>query len=276
VIFGAAAFSRATDETASEVLTVLQRFGVNHLDTAASYGDSEVRLAPWLATDRDAFFLATKTGERTADGARANLDRSLERLGVSSVDLIQLHNLVEDEEWETAFAKGGVIEGLIAARDEGLVRFIGVTGHGVRIPHMHCRSLERFDFDSVLFPYNFAMLSIPEYRRDVESLLAICSERNVAVQTIKSIARRRWTETPAVRRSWYEPIADHDAIGRAVHFVLGNDQLFLNSSSDYELLEPALHAALAGGPVPADADLEADVDAYGVTALFDGGALERI
>src|SRR5580698_3979097 len=186
VIFGAAALGSMRQERADEVLATLLEFGVNHIDTAASYGDSELRVAPWLGTHRDHFFLATKAGERTGGGARASLERSLTRLGVDSVDLVQLHNLVEPDEWETAHGPGGAVEALARARDEGLVRFIGVTGHGLRIAGMHVRSLQRFDFDSVLLPYNFTVLSDDGYRADVEELLQLCQERDVAVQTIKS------------------------------------------------------------------------------------------
>src|SRR5215469_10937845 len=182
VIFGAAGLGRVNQERADEVLPILLEFGVNHLDTAASYGDSELRLAPWLPEHRGRFFLATKTGERSGDGARASLERSLTRLGVDHVDLIQLHNLVEDDEWEIAYGPGGAVEALSQARDEGLATFIGVTGHGLRIAGMHLRSLERFDFDSVLLPYNYAVLSDLGYRADVEALLGVCQERGVAVQ----------------------------------------------------------------------------------------------
>jgi aryl-alcohol dehydrogenase-like predicted oxidoreductase len=250
--------------------------GVNHLDTAASYGESELRLAPLLASHRDEFFLATKTGERTADGARASLEASLERLGTDRVDLIQLHNLVEEDEWALAHSPSGAVAGLVRARDEGLVRFIGVTGHGLRIPGMHRRSLERFDFDSVLLPYNHALLANPAYRGDVEALLERCAERQVAVQTIKSIARRRWPERPRGARSWYEPIEDEAAIGRAVAYVLARPQLFLNSSSDFTLLPAALAAAAQVIEAPSEEALEADAGALGITPLFDGDALERI
>ena len=213
---------------------------------AASYGDAELRLAPWLAAHRDRFFLATKTGERTAGGARAELERSLERLGVDSLDLIQLHNLVEPDDWEVVHGPGGAVAAMAQARDEGLVRSIGVTGHGVRIAAMHSRSLERFDYDSVLLPYNFVLLRDQGYRQDVEELLATCAERSVAVQTIKAVARRRWTDEPGPRHSWYEPLSDPGAIARAVRFVLGRSGLFLNTSSDARL-PPTLKAALEGG-----------------------------
>jgi aryl-alcohol dehydrogenase-like predicted oxidoreductase len=276
VLFGAAALGRMRQERADELLEVLLEFGVNHLDTAAMYGDSELRLAPWLAAHPDAFFLATKTGDRTADEARASLERSLERLGVDRVDLIQLHNLVEPDEWEVAMGPGGALEALIRARDEGLVRFIGVTGHGTRIAGMHRRSLERFDFDSVLFPWNFVLLQDRDYRRDVEALLALCAERDVAVQTIKSVARRRWAEDDGPRYAWYEPLPDGPALARAVRFVLGQPRLFLNSSSDARLLRATLAAASAGGPVPADDELAADAADLDITPLFDGAELERI
>jgi len=264
-------------DKADAVLPLLRRHGVNHLDTAADYGDSELRLAPWLARHRDEFFLATKTGERTGPGARAGLERSLVRLGVDGVDLVQLHNLVEPDEWETAFGPNGAVEALARARHEGLTRFVGVTGHGLRIAGMHLRSLERFDFDSVLLPYNFSLLRHAGYRADVEQLLALCAERQVAVQTIKSVARRRWSsDTTGSRFSWYEPLPPGDELRRAVHFVLGNPQLFLNTSSDLRLLEPVLQATEEPVATPPEADLEADVDRLGVEPLFDGDALERI
>lgn len=278
VIFGGAALGRADQETSDRVLEVLLRYGVNHLDTAADYGDSELRIAPWMARHRSRFFLATKTAERTGPGARAGLERSLERLGVDQVDLVQLHNLVEPDEWEAAHAPGGAVQALAAARDEGLVRFIGVTGHGLRIPGMHLRSLERFDFDSVLLPYNFSLWQDEGYRRDAEALLARCAERRVAVQTIKSLARRRWTDDASPHYSWYEPVTDAAPLARAVRWVLSRPGIFLNSSSDARLLRTTLTVASGPGATerPADAEMEADVDALGIRPIFDGGALERI
>lgn len=277
VIFGAAAFMGMGQDRADEVLPLLRAHGVNHLDTAADYGDSELRLAPWLAANRDDFFVATKTAQRTGAGARAGLERSLERLGTDHVDLVQLHNLVETEEWETAHNPGGAVEALTRARDEGLARHIGVTGHGLRIAAAHLRSLERFDFDSVLFPYNFTLMSEPGYRSDVERLLGLCADRQVAVQTIKSVARRRWADDGSGRRfSWYEPLPPGEALGRAVHFVLGDRRLFLNTSSDLRLLEPILEAAETAASVPTEQELRSDVERLAIEPLFDGAALDRI
>jgi aryl-alcohol dehydrogenase-like predicted oxidoreductase len=276
VIFGAAALGGMRQETADRTLEIISAAGVNHIDTAATYGASEDRLQPFLAARRGSVFLATKTGERAGDAARAELERSLVRMGVDSVDLVQLHNLVEDDEWERAFAAGGAVHALARARDEGLVRFLGVTGHGVRIPGMHVRSLERFDFDSVLFPYNRALLRSDAYRSDVEQLRALCADRSVAVQTIKSIARGRWSEPDTPHFSWYEPLTDRDAIARAVRYVLANDDLFLNTTSDTRLLPLVLEAAAGSLDRPADDDMDRDIETFGITPLFDGAALERI
>jgi aryl-alcohol dehydrogenase-like predicted oxidoreductase len=276
VIFGAAALGSMRQERADQVLATLLELGVNHIDTAASYGDSELRIGPWMPAHRERFFLATKTGERSGDGARASLERSLTRLGVDSVDLIQLHNLVEPDEWEVAYGPGGAVEALSRARDEGLVRFIGVTGHGLRIAGMHLRSLERFDFGSVLLPYNYPVMSDDQYRADVDALLEVCEQRGVAVQTIKSVARRRWPDGAEPQHSWYEPLADGEALVRAVRYVLGRPGLFLNSSSDARLLRPTLAAAVAGGPAPTDEEMAADVERHGIEPLFDGAELERI
>ena len=278
VIFGSAGVARADQETADQLLPLLLEHGVNHIDTAADYGDAELRIAPWLAQHPGEFFLATKTQSRDGDGARESLERSLGRLGVDHVDLIQLHNLVEDDEWEMAHGPGGALEALLKARDEGLVRFIGVTGHGVRIAGMHLRSLERFDYDSVLLPYNYTLLQNAAYRAEVDRLLLLCAERNVAVQTIKSIARRRWLEKRAPgekRQSWYEPLTDPDAIARAVRFVLDQPRLFIDSSSAIDQLAHVLAAAESDGSA-SDAALAADVATYDITPLFDGAELERI
>ncbi len=278
VIFGAAALSGMSPDRCATTFELLEQHGVNHIDVAAGYGNgrAESNLAPWLRENRGSVFLATKTGERTADAARRELEASLGRMGVDSVDLIQLHNLVEPDEWDVAHAKGGAAEAMFAARDEGLVRFVGVTGHGRRIPAVHLRSLAARDYDSVLFPYNHTMMSMTDYRDDVERLLALCAERDVAVQTIKSIARGRWGDGDMKKFSWYEPLTDPSAISRAVRFVLSRERLFLNSTSDARLLPLVLAAAGDNLVCPDDVELQADESQLEITALFDGADLERI
>jgi aryl-alcohol dehydrogenase-like predicted oxidoreductase len=277
VIFGAAALWSMSQERADELLELLLRSGVNHIDTAASYGDSEPRVGPWMERCRDRFFLATKTGERTGAGARAELERSLERLRVGSVDLIQLHNLVEDDEWEVAHGPGGAVDALARARDEGLVRFLGVTGHGNRIARMHLRSLARYPFDAVLLPYSYVAMQPGAYSADVEELFGVCADQRVAVQTIKAVARRRWlADHSGPRRSWYEPLPEGAAVARAVRWVLSNGQVFLNSSSDARLLPGILESAEGDLDAPADDEMRADVTDLGVEPLFDGADLERI
>jgi aryl-alcohol dehydrogenase-like predicted oxidoreductase len=242
-IFGAAAFSAVTQAEADRTMELLLRFGVNHIDTAASYGDSELRLGPWMERHRADFFLATKAGERDYQAAYDQIRRSLERLRVDQVDLIQLHNLVDPVEWETALGPGGALEAAIRAREEGLVRFIGVTGHGTTVAAMHTRALERFDFDSVLLPYSYEMMQNPAYAADFEALAETCQRRGVAVQTIKSVVRAPWGDRPQTAATWYEPLRDPEAVDRAVHWVLGRPGVFLNTVGDIEVLPLVLDAA---------------------------------
>ncbi len=277
VLFGAAALGGMKQARADGVLELLLQYGVNHIDTAASYGESELRLAPWLRSYRRDFFLATKTGERTAAGARDELHRSLERLGVDQVDLIQMHNLVEPEEQKLALGPGGALEALVEARAQGLVRFIGVTGHGTRVAAAHLESLSRFDFDSVLLPYNHTLMASPEYAAEFESLVALCEARRVAVQTIKAIARRRWTPDDRSKRfSWYEPIRDAEALGRAVRWALQRPGFFLNSSSDATLLSSVLAAADGLGAAPSDSEMRSDTASLQIQPLFVRGVSDRI
>lgn len=267
-LFGAAALSQVTQAEADQTLEILLQYGVNHIDTAASYGDAELRIGPWMAQYRSHFFLATKTGERTYQEARDEIHRSLERLQVDQVDLLQLHNLVDPQEWETAMGPGGALEAAVEAREQGLVRFIGVTGHGTTVAAMHRKALERFDFDSVLLPYSYPMMQNAQYAADFESLLALCRERNVAVQTIKSITRGPWGDKPRNRSTWYEPLEDQREIDQAVHWVLSRPGLFLNTVGDIHLLAKVLDAADRFQPALDREKLEAEVAKIGMEPLF--------
>lgn len=273
VIFGAAALFSMRQDRADRLLDLLLEHGVNHIDTAADYGDSELRIGPWMMRrkNRKDFFLATKTGARTKAGARDSLHRSLEKLQADHVDLIQLHNLVAEDSWNTAMGPGGALEALVDARAEGLVRSIGVTGHGHTVAAQHRRSLERFAFDSVLLPYNATMMRMPEYAADFEALIATCAARGVAVQTIKSIAKKRWDDGPAGHFCWYEPLTDPDAIARGVHYALSRPGFFLNSSSDGRLLPTILDAAGRKATTPSAEAIEADIACYGMQPLFHPG-----
>jgi aryl-alcohol dehydrogenase-like predicted oxidoreductase len=257
-IFGAAALGKVTEAQADRALELVLRYDLNHLDTAASYGDSELHIAPWLAREgRDRFFLATKTGKRTYAEARDQIRDSLRRLGVDHVDLLQLHNLVDQKEWDVAMGKDGALRAAVEARDAGLTRFIGVTGHGLEVARRHRESLERFPFDSVLFPYNATQFAGEEYAREAEVLIALCQKRGVAVQTIKAITLGPWPgERPARPTTWYEPLTDQRDIDLAVRFVLARPGLFLNTASDIDLLAKILDAADRGGPAPSVEELD--------------------
>ena len=255
VIFGAAALGSVSKADADRTLDVLLEHGINHIDVAASYGDAELRIATWLK-EHD-FFIATKTGERTYAAAREQIRRSLDRLGVDHVDLIQLHNLVDVIEWETALRADGALEACIEAREEGLVRFIGVTGHGLTVPKMHSLSLERHPFDSVLCPYNWIMMQDPRYAKTFNHLAKTCAERNVALQTIKSLAYRPWEGREKTASTWYEPLRDQDDIDRAASWVLDNRQAFLITTGDVEILPKLLDAAENAGDRPSDETMAA-------------------
>jgi aryl-alcohol dehydrogenase-like predicted oxidoreductase len=267
-IFGAAALGSVSQAEADAALEELLAAGVNHIDTAASYGDSELRLAPWLVQDRARFFLATKTGERSRAGAHDEIRRSLDRLGVDSVDLIQLHNLVDVIEWEAALGEGGALEAAVEARDEGLVRFIGVTGHGLAAARMHRRSLERFPFDSVLLPYSAIQIRDPAYAADFEALAASCKERGVAMQTIKAISLAPWNGRTPTSSTWYEPLREQPDIDLAVHWVLGHPRAFLNTAGDLTLLPKVLDAASRFEERPPDVAIDDLVDRRSLVALF--------
>ena len=267
-IFGAAALSRVTQAEADRTMDLIRRHGVNHIDVAASYGDAEVRLAPWLREHREDVFLASKTEQRDYAGARDEIGRSLERLGTDRLDLIQLHNLVDLEEWETALGPDGALRACVEARDEGLVRFIGVTGHGLEVAARHKASLERFDFDSVLLPYSYILMQNPQYAADFEALIALCEARNVAVQTIKAITRAPWGEQPQTRATWYEPLEEQAAIDTAVHWVLGRSGFFLNTVGDIKVLPKVLDAAERFEARPSDGQMQEVVEEKEMSPLF--------
>lgn len=256
IIFGAYALAYATQSDADQLLEVLLEHGINHIDTAPSYGSAELRLGPWMAEHRQEFFLATKTDQRSYKGAWTQIERSLERLQVDHVDLLQLHNLVDPWEWERTMSPDGALEAVVAAREQGMTRFIGVTGHGLTAPAMHMRSLEHFDFDSVLLPYNYPLWQNPHYVADFDALTALCEERDVAVQTIKAVARGPWTTTAQTYNTWYEPLDDQGAVDKAVHWVLGRKGVFLNTAGDKTILSMILDAASRFRAAPSDEEMQ--------------------
>src|SRR5712691_5867421 len=267
-LFGAAALAQASQADADRALEVLLRHGVNHIDTAARYGDSELRIGPWMARHRKDFFLATKTGSRTAAEARADIHRSLERLRVGHVDMIQLHSLGHPDDWDQAMGPGGALEAAVEAREQGLVRFIGVTGHGWTIAAMHRHSLARFDFDSVLLPFNFFFAQNERYRRSFEEVLTICRERNVAVQIIKTIARGPWATTDRTHTTWYQPLEAQADIDRAIHWILGLPDIFVNTAGDLALLPKILDASSRFERPTPDEDMAAMLGSTRMTSLF--------
>lgn len=269
LVFGGAALFAVDQDAADRVLEDLLAAGVNHIDTAASYGVAEERIGPWMREHRGDFFLATKTGDRGYAEARASIHRSLERLRVDRLDLIQLHDLTDEEGFRQAFSDDGALRACVEARDEGLVRFIGVTGHGTRVARMHLRSLERFRFDSVLLPYNFSMMQEPAYAEGFERLLAVCAQRRVAVQTIKAVARRRWHpgERPSTT-TWYHAFEEPEDVELAVHWALARPGVFVNTASDPRLLRLSLDAAACFRAGPSAEEMRALHERLDVQPLF--------
>ena len=267
-LFGGAALGEVTQAEADDTLGVLLEYGINHIDTAASYGESESRIGPWMPAHRDKFFLATKTGERTRQAAWDELQRSLTRLQVDSVDLWQMHGLMDADEWEVAMGPGGAIEAFAEAREQGLVRFLGVTGHGVHVAAMHLRSLERFEFDSVLLPYNYPMMQNVQYAADLEKLLTLCQERRVAVQTIKSLCRRPWGDKPHTRNTWYEPMEEQEDIDLVIHWALNRPVIFVNTAADTHLLPRILDAASRFAEGPSDEEMAEEAARLEMAPLF--------
>lgn len=269
VIFGGAALARVDQAVADDALDLLLEHGVNHIDTAARYGDSELRIGRWMERHRARFFLATKTGARDRQGARDSIHRSLERLRTEHVDLIQLHALIHPDEWDQALGPGGALEACVEARDQGLVKYIGVTGHGWTVAAMHRRALERFNFDSILLPWNpFAQKHVT-YGPDFERAVALAEARNVAVQTIKAIARGPWAAgAPRDRATWYQPLETLDDIRPAVHWILSRPGFFLLSAGDVGLLPLILQAASEPVVLPPPETIAALTERAGLASIF--------
>jgi predicted aldo/keto reductase-like oxidoreductase len=270
-LFGAASLSQVTQQEADGTLEILLQYGVNHIDAASSYGDAELRIAPWLARYRSQFYVATKSDSRTAQGAKEELHRSLERMRIDYVDLWQLHSLADPIEWDTALSPGGAIEAAIEAKKLGLIRAIGITGHGLQIAATLRRSLERFDFDVVLLPYNYITMQNPYYAENFNALLSTCQQRNVAVQTIKSIAYKPWMGRQHTRDTWYEPLEEQQDIDLAVHWVLKRPGIFLNTVGDIHVLPKVLDAASRfqeGSPGPTDEQMQELVVRLAMVPLF--------
>ena len=269
VIFGGFALSNASEYQADKTLELLLSYGINHIDTARDYGKSEELIGRWMRHHRADFFLATKTSARTFEGAKEDILRSLDALKVENVDLLQLHNLVDSADWEQAFSPGGALEALLEAKEKGFTRFIGVTGHGLRAPRMHLRSIQRFPFNSVFVPYNWLLMKIPSYSADFQTLYEECCRKNIAIQTIKSIAKGLWKDQPK-GNTWYEPLQNQEDINRAVHWVLARPHVFLNSVGDLALLPKLLHAASTFEPqnVPDEQAMEEMCKRLGMESIF--------
>ncbi|MBT4500160.1 MAG: aldo/keto reductase [Gemmatimonadetes bacterium] len=271
IIFGAAALGSVSQDDADKTLEVLLDYGIDHFDVAAGYGkgEAEKRMAPWMKRCRNDIFLATKTGRWTYDEAKQQFHESLERMRVDRVDLIQLHGLVIPDQWEIALGSGGALEYLIEAKEEGLTRFIGVTGHGFTVADMHMKSLERYPFDSVLLPYNYLMMKDEAYAASFKKLVGMCRERGVAVQTIKSLARRPWNGEKT-RTTWYELLENQADIERAVSWALSNPDVFVITSGDIHVLPKVLAAASKGLLRPSDDEMDGMIAEQDMELIFDG------
>ena len=267
-IFGSVSLAGASQSEADRTLDLLLEFGVNHIDTAPKYGDAELRLGPWMKSHRNRFFLATKTNERTYREAKDQFQRSLERLQVDSVDLLQFHNLTDVVEREIIMGPGGALEFLIEAREKGLTRYIGITGHGFHAPGFHMQTLQRFDFDSVLLPCNYLLMQDPAYAAELQKLLSYCKKKQIAVQTIKSIARGYWGDKKWSHGTWYEPLTDEEAITKAVHWVLGVPGIFLNTVGDLKELPKVLKAVSSFEQPPSEEEMNSVVEKMKMETLF--------
>lgn len=257
LLFGAAAFYDVTQGEADRTMELVLESGINHIDTAASYGISEQRLGPWIEKYRDQFFLASKTEERGYTGARESIRRSLELLRTDHLDSIQLHAVIEDAELEQALGEDGALRAAIEAREEGLVRFIGITSHTLHSPVIHLRALEHFDFDSVLLPYNYLLMKNPQYAADFEALMKVCQAKNVAVQLIKTLTRRPYREGEQTHATWYQPFDTQPEVDLALHWAWSMPGVFINTTGDIHVLPLIIDAAGRYRGKPSDEQMEA-------------------
>lgn len=241
-IFGAAAFWQIPQEDADKVMEQIIEAGVNHIDVAPSYGQAEIRIGPWMPRERERFFLGCKTTERTKEGAWKEMRESLKRLQTRTFDLYQCHAITTMEELDAVTMQGGALEAFVEARREGLIKFIGITGHGADAPQIYLEALRRFDFDSVMFPLNFVQLANPEFRRYTEALISTCKAKDVGTLVIKTVTRGPWSERQRTATTWYEPFDKSDEIKRAVNFTLSYDVTGLCTAGDTRILPMVLKA----------------------------------
>ena len=237
LIYGGAALAEVTQEVADRSIQLALDAGINHFDMAADYGDSELRLGAWMPRIRDRIFLATKTGDRTASGAYDSIRRSLDRLRVGTVDLLQLHAIGDLADLDRAVGPAGALEGAIRAKDEGLVHAIGITGHGMSAPATHLEALRRYPFETVLTPFNFALSRRPEYLCDFEALCQETTAQDAGLMVIKSAARNLWREGEQRYTTWYEPLDEQRRVDAAVAFALARSEVTgIATAGDVRLL----------------------------------------
>lgn len=241
-ILGAVAFGQVSQAETDRAMETVLRFGVNHIDVAPSYGEAELRLGPWMEKARQRFFLGCKTMERSRESAIQELRQSLSNLRTDHFDLYQIHAVTTEEELNQALGSGGAIEALLEAREKGWTRFLGITGHGAQAPSLFIQALERFDFDTILFPINYIQYTNPEYRQQAARLLKICREKDVGTMIIKSVARGEWGEKDQQYDTWYEPFDEPAHIQEAVNFALSQDITGICTAGDIQILPMVLSA----------------------------------
>ncbi|MFC1891419.1 aldo/keto reductase [Thermodesulfobacteriota bacterium] len=268
VIFGSVSLGGLSQYEADKVLDLILEFGVNHIDTAPMYGETELLLGPWMKKYRDQFFLATKINEIRYQSAKEQFERSLERLQVSNVDLLQFHNLTDVSYREMLMGPGGGLEFMVEAKEKGLAKYIGITGHGLQTPNLHRQTLDRFLFDSILLPCNYLLMQDSIYAEEFQKLTTYCREHQIAVQTIKSTARGYWGNKERNRRSWYEPLTDENAITKCVHWVLSIPDIFLIPGGSLQELPKVLKAADSFERRPSTEEMNNLVDEMNMQTLF--------